>query len=268
MDVSTAAALLEQESAELDQLVDGFRPEQWALNTPSVGWTIADQIAHLHWTDLVATQSLRKDPAFDALVADVLSGARADTVDSEAHRLADQSPQELVAQWRAGRQELLAAASEADPAVSVSWFGPPMRPLTMITARIMETWAHGLDVFDTIGEAKPAGPALAAVARIGVRTRDFAFTSRGLEVPEADIRVELSMPDDSLLSFGPETAQERVEGSAWAFAAVVTQRRHIDDVRLEAHGPAAAQWLDIAQAFAGHPSRGPAAGQRTTGGRR
>lgn len=268
MDVSTAMALLEQESAGLDECVAGLSPEQLTLETPSVGWTIADQIAHLHWTDIASVHAVTGDPAFDALVSRVMSGDEPNLVDDEAHRLADRPASELLADWRAGRQRLRDALADADPEAPIAWFGPPMRPITMITARVMETWAHGLDIFDALGIAKPAGPPLAAVARIGVRTRGFSFKSRGLEAPDVDVRVELSMPDGTSLDFGSEAAADRFTGTAWAFAAVVTQRRHPNDVELRAHGPVAEAWLDVAQAFAGMPTRGPDEGRRVVGGRR
>ena len=31
------------------------------------------------------------------------------------------------------------------------WFGPPMSAASMASARLMETWAHGADVADTLG---------------------------------------------------------------------------------------------------------------------
>lgn len=262
MEISAALSMLDQESRELDDILTGLSPQQWALETPSAGWTIADQIAHLHWTDIVSTQPVTKDPEFDALRARVASGKDLGLIDDEAHRIAGQPVESLLAAWRAGRQRLREVLEAADPSAKIAWFGPPMRPATMITARIMETWAHGLDVFDTLGEAKPAGPALAAVARIGVRTRGFSFGNHGLEAPSAEVRVELSMPAGDDLTFGPDDAANRVSGTAWGFAAVVTQRRHIDDVDLAAEGNVAEEWMSIAQTFAGPPTRGPRAGQR------
>ena len=55
------------------------------------------------------------------------------------------------------------------------WFGPPMSAASMATARLMETWAHGLDVADALGVHRPATARLRSIAHIGVRTRDFAF---------------------------------------------------------------------------------------------
>jgi hypothetical protein len=41
----------------------------------------------------------------------------------------------------------------------------------------------------------------------------------------------------------------------------VTQRRHVDDTKLDITSAAARQWMLIAQAFAGPPASGPEAGQ-------
>jgi len=47
---------------------------------------------------------------------------------------------------------------------------------------------------------------------------------------------------------------DRVEGSALDFCLVVTQRRHLDDTKLDVTGDHAREWLQIAQAFAGEPT--------------
>ena len=62
---------------------------------------------------------------------------------------------------------------------------------SMATARLMETWAHGLDVADTLGVDRPATARLRSIAHIGVRTRDFAFSVNGLAPPADPFLVEL-----------------------------------------------------------------------------
>jgi uncharacterized protein (TIGR03084 family) len=262
MEISSALAMLERESEELDAVVAGLGSEQWRLPTPSLGWSIADQIAHLHWTDRVSVLTLSEDPEFDALLEQVASGDNPHLIDDQARAIADQPVGDLLTVWRDGRRRLKEALRDVDPASKIAWFGPPMRPMTMVTARIMETWAHGLDVFDALNVDKPAGPSLAAVARIGERTRNFSFTNHELDAPTEAVRVELSLPGNDSVEFGPAAASNRVVGTAWGFAAVVTQRRHIDDVDLRAEGPVAEKWMSIAQAFAGPATMGPARGER------
>lgn len=54
MDVATVAADLRAEQNSLDALVAPLTEEQWRLPTPSPGWTITDQIAHLAYFDRAA----------------------------------------------------------------------------------------------------------------------------------------------------------------------------------------------------------------------
>lgn len=258
MDVATALDLLEQETAGLDAVVAAADDGAWALPTPSPGWTVGHQIGHLHWTDSVALLAVTDPEAFDRAAQAMRPGA----VDDLAAEQAKRPRAQLLADWRRDRDGLHRALSAADPAVKLPWFGPPMRPITMTTARIMETWAHGLDVCDGLGVRKEPTPALAAVARIGYRTRAFAYTINGREVPEADVHVRLDMPDGSVLEFGEPDSPQRITGTADAFCRVVTQRRNIADVALDITGEDAAAWMDIAQAFAGGPSAGPRPGER------
>lgn len=257
MDVPDALRMLADASTLVDAAVTDLTPARWQLPTPAKGWTIADQIGHLLWTDEVALLALAHPDEFDDLARQFSSGATPDAVDRGAHERAALPAPELLQRWRRGRESLTTALTDADPGARVPWFGPPMRPVTMATARTMETWAHGLDIYDALGLALPETQALAAVARIGIRTREFSFSVHGLPVPAADVRVQLTLPNGEHVAAGPEDAPERVSGSAWYFAAVVTQRRNVADVGLTVVGPGAAEWMRVAQAFAGAPTFGP-----------
>lgn len=262
MDVTTALQLLEEESAQLDKLVTSITPADWQTQTPAEGWSIADQIGHLIWTDEISVQAIQQDPAFTELLKELATSEASDVTGDTARERSALPPEQLLTRWREARESLAAALSSVDEGAQIAWMGPPMRPITMATARIMETWAHGLDVFDTLGLEKPGTLALAAVCRLGVRTRGFAYKAHGLEAPSEEVRVELSLPDGTMLEFGPENAGQRITGTAWAFAAVVTQRRNIADVDLVAEGELAEEWMRIAQVFAGPTTQGPLPGER------
>jgi uncharacterized protein (TIGR03084 family) len=125
----------------------------------------------------------------------------------------------------------------------------------------METWAHGQDVADGLGETRTPSARLRHVAFLGYRSLPNSYRSRGLEVPEASVRVELDGTAGEPWSFGPEGATDRVHGPAVDFCLVVTQRRHLDDTDLVCDGPVASEWMAIAQAFAGPPGPGRRPGQ-------
>jgi uncharacterized protein (TIGR03084 family) len=132
----------------------------------------------------------------------------------------------------------------------------------MVTARLMETWAHGQDVADTLGTSRQPTDRLRHVAHIGVRARDYAYHVNGLTPPDEAFRVELTGPSGDTWVWGPEQAVQRVTGPSLDFCLLVTQRRHRDDLTVTAEGSEAEHWLTIAQAFAGPPGAGRSAGER------
>lgn len=249
---------LETEGDELDALVATL--PDWTDPTPAEGWTIAHQIAHLAWTDEVALRSAT-DPAGFREVVDHAMRDPEGFVDRGAADRARLGRDELLAGWRTGRADLLAALAEVPEGHRLEWFGPPMSAASMATARIMETWAHGQDIVDALGVRRPPTARLRHVAHIGVRTRDFAYAINQQTPPAEQFRVELTAPDGRTWVWGPEESAQRITGPALDFCLLVTQRRHRDDLALRATGEDAAHWLTIAQAFAGAPGSGRKAGQ-------
>ncbi|MEV5000583.1 TIGR03084 family metal-binding protein [Nocardioides sp. LML1-1-1.1] len=257
-------------TAEGDQLraaVASLDEAGWRTATPAEGWDVATTIAHLLWTDevaVLAAGSLTEEgkQAWDAVVLDAIADP-AGFVDTEALRIGKESPEVLLARWDAARPALTDALRAYPDGLKMPWFGPPMAPASMATARYMETWAHALDVYDALTSTGsiPGRPAVTDrirhVAHIGVRTRGFAFANNGLEAPAEEVRVELTAPSGDTWTWGPEDAAQRVTGDAYEFCQLVTQRVHRDDTALEAVGADAEKWLTIAQAFAG-----PAGGGR------
>ncbi|GCB48292.1 hypothetical protein SNL152K_5616 [Streptomyces sp. NL15-2K] len=246
---------LRAESDELDRLVAELDPEQWTLPTPAPGWTIAHQIAHLAWTDRASLLAVTDEDGFRALAEKALA-APDSFVDEGAEEDARLPPAELLPRWREGRTALDAALRTAPPGARFPWYGPPMSAASMATARLMETWAHGQDIADTLGVVRPPTDRLRHVARIGVRARDYAFGVRGLTPPADEFRVELTGPSGDPWAYGPEAARQRVTGPALDFCLLVTRRAHRADLAVHAEGPDADRWLDIAQAFAGPPGAG------------
>jgi uncharacterized protein (TIGR03084 family) len=251
----SVVADLRAESDELDELVAALPERVWQTATPAPGWTIAHQVAHLWWTDRVAVVAVTDEPGFAALLDEAAKNPTS-FVDDGAEELAVTSPAELLAEWRHERAVLHEELLHVADGRKLPWFGPPMSATSMATARLMETWAHGLDVADALGVRRPATNRLKSIAHIGVRTRDFAFTVNGLPAPAEPFHVGLSAPDGSAWSWGPADAAQRVTGSAEDFCMLVTQRRPRTELDVTAVGADAEKWLTIAQAFAGPPGSG------------
>ncbi|MEV6106766.1 TIGR03084 family metal-binding protein [Streptomyces sp. NPDC051940] len=248
---------LRAEGDELDALVGPLDAAAWAAPTPAAGWTIAHQIAHLAWTDAQSLTAATDPEGFAEVVEAAV--ARFDTfVDEGAEAGAREEPAALLARWRAGRRALADALAATPAGSRIPWFGPPMSAASMATARLMETWAHGLDVADALGVERAPTARLRHVAWIGVRARDNAFRTHGLTPPGEPFRVELTAADGSgdVWAYGPEDAPQRVTGPALDFCLLAVRRVHRDDTALVAEGADADRWLEIVQAFVGPSGTG------------
>lgn len=244
---------LAAEGDRLEALVAGLDDDGWRTPTPAPGWDVATQVAHLTWTDEVALKAATDKAAWDVVVLDAIADP-VGYVDRCACILAREP--DLLDRWRAARTDLQKALRAHPRGEKMPWFGPPMSATSMATARLMETWAHSLDVHEGLGERVEDTDRIRHVAHLGVRTRDFAFAVHGLEAPSEEFRIDLVAPSAEVWSWGPEDAAQTLTGSAGDFCRLVTQRVHRSDTDLVATGADVDRWLDIAQAFAGQPGEG------------
>jgi uncharacterized protein (TIGR03084 family) len=246
---------LRGEQADLRSLLASLAPEDWDRPTPSPGWTVLHQVRHLAHGEELGELAASDPDGFarelGRLIGDLASVEAATTAsDGEA-------PAAAVDRWWRSAEGLRAAVVAGPADGPIDWVSGPMSRASFVTARVMETFAHGHDIATAVGRALPAGLALRHVAHLGVATRGFAFANRGLPAPEGAVRVELVGPDGASWTWGPEGAPDLVRGPALDFALLATQRIHRDDTHLEASGPDAERWLGIAQCFAGPPTDGP-----------
>ena len=141
---------LAHEGAALDALVAPLDDAGWRTSTPAVGWDIATQVAHLAWTDEVAVFAATDKVAWDEVVLQAIADPEG-FAGTAALAGAQASPAEILARWREARPALQDTLRAYPAGERIPWFGPPMSPTSMATARFMETWAHSLDVAEALG---------------------------------------------------------------------------------------------------------------------
>jgi uncharacterized protein (TIGR03084 family) len=251
---------LQAEGDELDAVLAELDVADWDRITAFKAWTVYDVVAHLHLSDHMGLTALQGEAAFRELMGRLReSGSMA----GFARRwLGDLPGPELRRRWHRHLEDLCAGLAATDPGQRLPWVGPGMRPRMFATARQMETWAHGWEIYDLLGRLRSHGARLKNVATIGVRTFGWTFRNRGLPVPEPTPYVGLTAPSGELWSWNDPGCTERVEGDAVEFCQVVTQVRHVRDTALRVTGPVAERWMAMAQCFAGPPEDPPAPGSR------
>ena len=258
------AADLRAEYAELAALCHTLAPGQWQTKTAFYGWTFWDEIAHLCFFDeaglLAATDAAAFARETVAALGRMKTGQEFIDIVRDTYRHLDGAS--LLAKWELTSARLADTLAALDPKARLPWYGPSMGVRSFATARLMETWAHGQDLWDALGRARPATPRLKHIAHLGVTTYSWTFVNRNLPVPEPVPFVALTAPDGAAWSWGDSASLQFVRGPALDFCLVVTQRRNVADTALAVSAGSASQWLAIAQCFAGPPDAGPAPGVR------
>ena len=252
------------ESAALAAVLDPLGESDFARATQFKGWTVDDVIGHLHMFNVAALKSLEGDAAFDAFFAPIaeMLGQGKSLLETQIPWLNGRGGRALLAEWRDTCDTLADAYARSDPKARLKWAGPSMSALSSVTARQMETWAHGQEIFDLLGLERAEADRVRNIAHLGVATFGWTFANRGEAVPEPAPHVRLTGPSGAVWTWNAAQEGNAVEGSAVEFAQVVTQVRNIADTALVTHGKTARRWMATAQCFAGAPVDPPAPGTR------
>lgn len=257
-----------EEARALAAVTADLSDGEFAQATLFKGWTIDDVLGHLHMFDVAAELSATDGGGLDAFLKPVFAAiaegrslidAQTDWLREEAGGASGRRLRDL---WAAQAERTADIYADADPKQRLKWAGPDMSARSMITARQMEHWAHGQEVFDALGERREEADRVKNIAHLGVTTFGWTHIVRKLPVPETTPHVRLTAPSGAVWEWGEPRDDERVEGSAVEFAQVVAQTRNVADTGIRTTGPIAGFWMANAQCFAGAPNDPPAPGAR------
>ncbi len=252
------------EAAALAGLLERLSDADWERETLFKSWTINDVVRHLHTGDIMAATSVADPAAFVALLADVRAKRATGFTprDDARARFGHLAGAALLDAWRRQMAALCDKLDGLDPSTRLKWAGPDMSVRMFTTARQMETWAHGQEVFDVMGVERAPTDRLKNIAEIGVRTFGWTFVNRGETAPAPVPQVRLQAPSGGEWVWNPDVREQLVAGAALDFCQVVTQVRNVADTGLRVEGAVAQRWMAIAQCFAGKPETPPVPGAR------
>lgn len=255
-----AIAALTEECDELDGLVVELTAAQWDAPTPAPGWTVAHQVAHLAATFWMAGLAATDSEAFVAMTGQLSSNFNTNVSLALQQYLGD-PPELLFQRWKAERVGAIKSLAAVPDNELVPWLVNPLPPSILATAGMMEAFAHGHDITDSLGLRRRYTDRIKYLVAFAVRTWDFGYQARKLAPPDTEFRFEITGPSGARWRFGPEDAEQRITGSAVDFCLLTTRRRHRDDLDVTAVGADAEHWLDIAQAYRGPAGEGRRPGQ-------
>jgi uncharacterized protein (TIGR03084 family) len=251
------------ESAALAALIAPLADMDYDTPTLFKGWTINNILRHLHVWNIAADLALSNEAAFAGFIGEMALGIRGGRLpDFETAYLDGLQGQKLCATWVQQFEAMRGRFAVADPKSRLKWVGPDMSALSSITARLMETWAHGQAVYDVLGVERVDADRIGNIVRLGVNTYGWAWENRRMEPPGPMPYLRLTAPSGIIWEYGELSESGLIEGIASEFCQVVTQTRNIADTALSVTGAVATQWMAVAQCFAGPPQDPPAKGMR------
>lgn len=254
---------LRAECEALKAILKDISTMQWQQKTPFKDWTIFDQVEHLHFFDQQGIFSIKEPKSFILFAKQFMEKATIKSfVELARAELGTLTPQQLLEKWSNGFNNIVDCLENLSPEQRMPWFGPEMSAISFASARLMETWAHGQSILDALKIQRKNTDRLRYIAELGVKTFSWSFKGKGLSVPEIKPFVELTAPSGEIWRWNDPQSSERLTGSAVGFCQLVTQTRNIADTDLVIQGINTLQWVEIAQCFAGLPSKPPVAGIR------
>ncbi len=253
-----------EESTQILNLMKNRPEKDFFIRTQFKNWNINDVIGHLHLFNFAADLSLKSQDDFQTFfspIRDNLNSGK-NILEPQDHWLNGLSGHSLLETWWAQVEKVAESFEKVDPKLRVKWAGPEMSTRSSITARQMETWAHGQEIFDVLGEERMESDRIKNIIHLGVSTFAWTFLNRNLSTPGEIPYIQLESPSGAIWNWNDPATLSTISGKAVEFASVVTQTRNIKDTSLKFDGSSASQWLSIAQCFAGPPKDPPKPGTR------
>jgi uncharacterized protein (TIGR03084 family) len=253
-----------EEGKELRGLLATLSEADFQRKTLFKDWTVNDVVLHLHCSDISAAASVRDSAEYEMLragIAERRKGGKS-MIQESRERFPELRGKALLKRWWEQLEELCEMLGKKDPSARLAWAGPGMGVRMFTTARQMETWAHGQEIYDVMGKDRVFQDRLKNIAVIGVKTFGWTFTNRKLPVPADVPYVRVTGPSGEVWEWNDPQSGSSVQGDAVEFCQVVAQTRNIADTKLAVTGETAQRWMAIAQCFAGPPNDPPAKGTR------
>ena len=231
------------EEQSLDQFLQQINPRDWRKTTVWHGWTIHETVSHLASSEEYAYNALAEK---GSRLKELEEYGDIDAL-NEAGLAAglDMRPQDVIEWWRGARAKVVEELSRSAATDRVPWFFGDMSAKSFATARLMETWAHGIDVYYAVGEEPEETTRIRHIAWLAWKSLPHVFKEAGEEYP-SEVRAEFRGPLYSKWVFGPADAANVIRGEATEWAALAVDRVDLEDTQtLTATGDLAQRALEL-----------------------
>lgn len=246
------------EQSLVDSVVNELTDEQWQLPCVDVEmWNLKDVIIHIAFYDFAALTLIKGEAEDLVTFSNEVAG---NDQYIRATKFRHLSPQEVLAWWREVRSRLVSQLYDKDPKDRIPWApGMPMSAKSLASARLMELWAHSVDIYDALGMDPIVKDRITSTLFLSWQARPYAYRINNLEMPDTPMYLELTLPSGVIWAKGDPQAANYIKGGAKEWALVAIRRRNWMDTDLEVVGEEARRYAAIVQTYAGWADPAPPA---------
>jgi uncharacterized protein (TIGR03084 family) len=218
--------------------------KDWDRPTQAKGWTIRDTISHLADYEELAASVINNN----GILEKYRSAPDLDKVRQEAVlKGRKMRPQDVIEWWRGGRAKVVEPLSHMTAQDRVEWLAGSMSAQTLATTRLMETWAHGLDIYAAMKVEVEDTARIRHICWLGWKSLPYSFKLANQDY--TPVRVEVIGPGYAKWVYGPADAEHVVKGSASDWARLAVRRIAPEKTRLKTSGEAAEIAVQVVRAY-------------------
>lgn len=252
------------EQSVVDNLINSLSEKQWeeqlrtnirVRDIPG-NWTIKDEVVHIAFFDFVAA-ALMMGEADQALELMPL-GTTNEYSQFPLQRV--MSKDKILAWWREMRTKMDFSFYSNDSKTRIQWAPLPSQPMSaksLATARLMELWAHSVDICDHFGLEIKIWDRISHTLFLSWLASPFAYRINGLSMSETPLYLQLTLPSGEIWDRGEKNDLNYIKGNALDWALVAIRRRNWLDTDLEVVGEEAKRFASVVQTFAGDANQAP-----------
>jgi uncharacterized protein (TIGR03084 family) len=204
----------------LDQYLQSIPVRNWNSKTSLKNWNITAHVSYLAALEDLAINALKKK----GTEFNKYRGPKGlEKFEKQAiNKGKDMRPQDVIEWWRMSRAAVIETLAKSSPGKKIKWWKNDIDCKTFAVMKLAETWAHSLDVYESMNKEYENTTRIEHVALYGWLNAENATKSNKGKFQ--NIRVELIGPEYKAWQFGDENNENSIKGSADDWCRVVTGR--------------------------------------------
>ncbi len=204
----------------LDQYLQSIPVRNWDTKTSFKNWNITAHVSYLSALEDLGYNALKKKGSdFNKY-----KGPKGlEKFEKEAiAKGKDMRPQDVIEWWRMSRASVIESLAKCTPGKKIKWWKNEIDCRTFAVTKLAETWAHSLDVYESMNKDYEDTVRVEHVALYGWLNAENATKLNKSKFE--DLRIELIGPEYKAWQFGNENSKNTIKGSAGDWCRVVTGR--------------------------------------------